>query len=483
MCGVIGFRNVKGGDVAPTIYFGLLNTQNRAKEGAGIVVKNGRFYDCEKGWGTVEAVFTSEVLDEINGDVGIGHIRYSTAGEKHGKGLRDLHPIKGYMVPACKKFVRGFGRILGNRFAGYLFGKPFFIAHNGNLVNADSLRDECRKRGYRFRSTTDTEVIAALIYFSDEQDFYKALAQTLPMLKGSFTLVMLYGDDLIGVSDPGMGNRPLFFGEHSGLIGFASENPVFEKLRFSKEGFREMLPGEVIVIDKFGRKREDLSYTAEPERVSSCIMEHIYFSRPDMFWRGISASSFRRRCGALLYEECPADADIVCSIPDSGNHAASGFAEKSGIRFEPTAISRSHQTGRSFLEPLQHKRELVAEVKFIFDEELIRGKSIAVVDDSLIRGTVSNKIVKELKDRGAREVHIRIAAPPTTHPCFYGIDTPTKEELGINKFGGEKGICEKIGADSLGYLSLGGLKKVIGEFRQDPDNFCFACFSGEYPVL
>ena len=227
MCGVAGFRNIKGDDIAPAIYFGLVTIHNRAKEGAGMVTRHRGYFLREKGWGTVDAVFTSDVLDELKGDVGIGHIRYSTAGEKNKKRMADIHPIKGYTVTNKKKFVWGAGRIFGQRIAGYFWGKPFFIAHNGNLVNADSLRDECRKRGYRFRSTTDTEVIAALVYFSKETDFFKALRDAFSRLKGSYTLLILYDESLVGVSDPGMGNRPLFFGEHNGLIGFASENPLF----------------------------------------------------------------------------------------------------------------------------------------------------------------------------------------------------------------------------------------------------------------
>ena len=441
-CGIAGVYGDK--EASNLVYLCLYALQHRGQEGAGIASFNRSHLHCEKGLGLVADVFKEEILNRLEGDAAIGHNRYSTSGANL---LKNTQPI----VAEINK-----GQIA--------------LAHNGNIVNAIQIREELVKEGSIFTSTSDSEIIIHLIAKSKKQPLEDAIIDSLKVLKGGFSLVFLTKNSLIGVRDP-LGVRPLILGKIRTGHVLVSETCALDLIE--AEFIRELEPGEMIIIGEEGVKslKPFESVTPKP-----CIFEFIYFARPDSYIFGKDVYSVRKMLGAKLAEENPVDADIVIPVPDSGIVATLGYSEKSGIPFEHGLI-RNHYVGRTFIEPAQSIRHFGVKIKLNPVRSVIRGKRVVVVDDSIVRGTTSRKIVKMLKEAGAKEVHLRISAPPTCYPCFYGIDTPTRKELIASTHTIEE-IRKYITADSLGYISLKGLFECVGN-----ETFCDACFSGNYPTM
>ena len=444
-CGVFG---IQGHDeAAHIVYLGLYALQHRGQESCGIVASNGKEHTTHRAMGLVADTFNEKVLARIEGRHAIGHVRYSTAGESH---LRNAQPI----------------------FAN-TDGGPVSIAHNGNLVNAVAIRKELEGRGAIFHSSNDSEVLLHLLARSREQHLEDRLIDALSRVKGAFSIVMLTDECLIAARDPN-GFRPLSLGRLGSSYVVASETCALDLIGASFE--RDIEPGEVVVIRR-GRLRSLRPFAREVEE-RFCIFEYIYFSRPDSNLQRHNVYAYRKGLGRLLAREQPADADMVVPVLDSGTAAALGFSEESGIPYE-TALIRNHYVQRSFIEPAQAIRDFRVKVKHNAIRDFLEGKRVALIDDSIIRGTTLNKIVKMLRESGAREVHVRISSPPSIGSCHYGIDTPDQEELVAHRHSPEE-ICQLIGADSLGYLSLEGLREHSKiELKR---GFCDACFSLEYPV-
>ncbi|MFP6608222.1 MAG: amidophosphoribosyltransferase [Myxococcota bacterium] len=444
-CGVFG---IQGHDeAAHIVYLGLYALQHRGQESCGIVASNGKEHTMHRAMGLVADTFNEKVLARIEGRHAIGHVRYSTAGESH---LRNAQPI----------------------FAN-TDGGPVSIAHNGNLVNARAIRKELEGRGAIFASSNDSEVLLHLLARSREQHLEDRLIDALSRVKGAFSIVMLTDECLIAARDPN-GFRPLSLGRLGSSYVVASETCALDLIGASFE--RDIEPGEVVVIRR-GRLRSLRPFAREVEE-RFCIFEYIYFSRPDSNLQRHNVYAYRKGLGRLLAREQPADADMVVPVLDSGTAAALGFSEESGIPYE-TALIRNHYVQRSFIEPAQAIRDFRVKVKHNAIRDFLEGKRVALIDDSIIRGTTLNKIVKMLRESGAREVHVRISSPPSIGSCHYGIDTPDQEELVAHRHSPEE-ICQLIGADSLGYLSLEGLREHSKvELKR---GFCDACFSLEYPV-
>ncbi len=449
MCAIFG---IAGHDEAANLaYLGLHALQHRGQEGAGIISTDGREPFGHRKMGLVSEVFSPNSLSRLKGRTAIGHTRYSTTG---GNTLSNLQPL------------------LMKSSLGWIS-----IAHNGNLVNAPELMSVLEQEGSIFQSTNDTEVIMHLMARSGEKDLPKALIRALKRVTGAYSLLVLNSHNLIAIRDP-LGFRPMVLGDLRGTPVFASETCAFDLIGATY--LREVEPGEMIVVD-FSKAKPEMasSFPFEPAEKRRCIFEHIYFARPDSLLYGHNVHDMRKQLGRQLADEQPApDATVVIPVPDSGVPAAIGFAEKAGIPFD-MGIIRSHYIGRTFIEPRQSIRDFGVKLKLNPVASCVEGKSIVVVDDSLVRGTTSKKLIKHLREAGARKVHVRISAPPTTNPCFYGIDTPTKKELLASSQSVER-IREFIGADSLGYLSLKGLVQVANQ-RSGP-GYCHACFSGEYPT-
>jgi amidophosphoribosyltransferase len=349
------------------------------------------------------------------------------------------------------------------------------VAHNGNLVNAGELIKNLEKQGSIFQSTNDTEVIVHLIARSQDKDVPSALVTALKKVEGAYSLLVLSQDNLIAVRDP-YGFRPLVLGDFNGSPVFASETCAFDLI--GAKTVREVLPGEMLVIPLKGGAMQS-SFPFPKKEAKRCVFEYVYFARPDSNLYGENVHQMRKSLGRRLAKERPAPgADVVIPVPDSGVPAAIGYAEQSGIPFD-MGIIRSHYIGRTFIEPRQSIRDFGVKLKLNPVASCVDGKSVVVVDDSLVRGTTSKKLMRHLREAGAREVHVRISAPPTTHSCFYGVDTPTRKELIAANYNLD-GICKFIGADSLGYLSLEGLMEASGE--KAGEGFCHACFSGKYPT-
>ena len=440
-CGVFG---VFGDEEAANLtYLGLHALQHRGQEAAGIATTDGDRLYVQRGLGLVQDVFSASVMEKLPGSGGIGHVRYSTAGGTH---VKNTQPIA----------------------VDYAHGS-IAVAHNGNLTNYVALRRELESAGSIFASASDTEVFVHLIARSKAETTEGRVADALHRVQGAYSLVFLSVDELIAVRDP-YGFRPLCLGQKGDAWVVASEPPAFHLI--GAEYVRDVEPGEMIVVDRFGM-RSTRPFEKRPAHF--CIFEHIYFARPDASFGGVGVYQARQRLGQALARLAPVDADLVIPVPDSGVAAALGFARETGIPYEMGLI-RSHYVGRTFIEPQQQIRHFGVRLKLHPVRELLEGKRVAVVDDSIVRGTTSRKIVKMLRDAGAAEVHLRISSPPTRWPCFYGIDTPTREELIASRHTPEE-IARYITADSLGYLTVEGLREAIGG-----DGFCDACFSGEYPV-
>ncbi len=448
-CGVFGvFGTV---DAAQLTALGLHALQHRGQEAAGIVTRDGSHFNAHKGMGHVGSNFSKEsVMAGLKGDSAIGHVRYSTTGETI---LRNVQPL----------------------FAEFESG-GFAIAHNGNLTNALTLRRQLIRRGSLFQSTSDTEVIVHLIATSVESSIPGRVIEALRHVRGAYSLVMLSNNALIGVRDPS-GVRPLVLGKLGDAYIMASESCALDII--GAELIRDVEPGEMIVIDENGVHAQKPLPSAPPKL---CIFEYIYFARPDSVIDGHNVYNARKQIGVQLAKESAVDADLIIPVPDSGVPSAIGYAQESGIPFE-LGIIRNHYVGRTFIQPTDNIRHLGVKLKHSPNSELIKGKRIVLVDDSIVRGTTSKKIVDMMRNAGAKEVHMRISSPPTTFPCFYGIDTPEREHLMAAKMNTEE-MAKAIGCDSLAFISMDGLYQAITQTDRDPDmpQYCDACFSGDYPV-
>ena len=450
-CGVFGIHAHP--EAATFAYLGLHALQHRGQESAGIVCSDGHLLRAHRAMGLVVDIFTGEALQKLPGTQAIGHTRYSTAGDS---ALRNAQPI----VVDCNK-----GQIA--------------LAHNGNLVNAQEIRARLDRQGSIFQTTSDTEVIVHLIAQSKEQTLPDAICDALRQVEGAFSLVLLTRDRLFAVRDPrgfrplSLGRIPAVAGQREDTIVFASETCAFDLIAASYE--RDVQPGELVVVGPEGISSHFYSPT-KPH--TSCIFEHVYFSRPDSRVFGRAVHESREELGRQLAREAPVEADIVVPVPDSGLTAAMGYAAESGIPFRMGLI-RNHYVGRTFIEPEQSVRDFGVRLKLNPVRSVLGGKRVILIDDSIVRGTTSRKLVRMVRDAGAREVHLRISCPPTISPCFYGVDTPSKKQLiAANKSVEE--IREYIGADSLSYLSLEGMKQSCGEGEKA--TYCTACYTGVYPT-
>ena len=438
-------------EAAKMAYLGLYALQHRGQESAGICTSDGKDVHCEKSMGHVAEIFTPQVIETLPGEQAIGHTRYSTAGDT---ALLNAQPFS----VACNK-----GRIA--------------VAHNGNITNAAELRRELERQGSIFQSNSDTEVILHLVAHSRERTLASALRDALLQLEGAFSLVFLAEDRIIVARDP-HGFRPLAAGQmefSGGRIAhvFASETCAFDLI--GAVYLNEVAPGEMVIVGPEGMTRE--RYAPEQPR-AQCVFEHVYFARPDSMVFDRSVQESRENLGRLLAREAPADADLVVPVPDSGVAAAIGYASESGLPFRH-ALIRNHYVGRTFIEPSQVIRDFGVKLKLNPVRHLLEGKSVVLVDDSIVRGTTSRKIVRMVRQAGAREVHVRVSCPPTISPCFYGVDTPTKNELiGANNTVEE--IRRFIEADSLAYLSLASLRKAVDDDQKH--EYCYACYTGNYPT-
>jgi amidophosphoribosyltransferase len=431
-------------------YLGLYALQHRGQESAGICTSDGNDVHCVKAMGHVAEIFTPSALETLPGEQAIGHTRYSTAGDT---ALLNAQPFS----VACNK-----GRIA--------------VAHNGNITNAMELRRELERRGSIFQGSSDTEVILHLVAHSQERTLAAALRDALLQIEGAFSLVFLAEDRIIVARDP-HGFRPLAMGQMELTGGgacnvFASETCAFDLI--GAVYLNEVEPGEMVIVGPEGVTRERYA-PAQPR--SQCVFEHVYFSRPDSVVFGKPVAESRERMGRVLAREHPADADLVVAVPDSGVLAAIGYAAESGLPYRP-ALIRNHYVGRTFIEPSQAIRDFGVKLKLNPVRHLLEGQRVVLVDDSIVRGTTSRKIVRMMRQAGAREVHLRVSCPPTISPCFYGVDTPTKSELiGANNTVEE--IRRFVEADSLGYLSLASLRAAVGD---DKHEYCYACYTGDYPT-
>jgi amidophosphoribosyltransferase len=447
-CGVFGVFGHP--EAANLTYLGLYALQHRGQESAGIVSSTGQDLYMHKAMGEVEEIFQPRVLAKLPGSSAIGHTRYSTAGDK---ALLNVQPI---MID-CNK------------------GK-MAVAHNGNLTNATEWRRKLEHRGSIFQSNSDTEVIVHLVARSQARNLSGALGDALNQVEGAYSLVVLTADELYAVRDP-RGFRPLALGKiegHDGEITWmvASETCAFDLL--NAQYVRDIEPGEMLRISRAGLESIHFS---PPKPHQYCIFEHVYFSRPDSTVFGRSVNTSREMLGRLLAREHPVDADMIVPIPDSGVPAAIGFALESKIPFRMGLI-RNHYIGRTFIEPSQAIRNFGVKLKLNPVRSLIAGKRVVLIDDSIVRGTTSRKLVRMVREAGAKEVHMRISCPPTISPCYYGVDTPTKEEL-IASCNTPEEIRKYLGADSLGYLSLPGLRQAVND---SAGKFCTSCYTGVYPT-
>jgi amidophosphoribosyltransferase len=448
-CGVFGIFG--HADAAALTALGLHALQHRGQEAAGIVSFDGSRFQSERRLGLVGDAFSeASVIDKLKGTQAIGHVRYSTTGETI---LRNVQPL--------------FAELHGGGFA---------VAHNGNLTNGLTLRRNLVRDGAIYQSTSDTEVLLHLVARSRKPRFIERFVEAIRQIEGAYAFVGITNKKLIGVRDP-LGIRPLVLGELDGAPILTSETCALDIIgaRF----IREIENGEVVVISESGIESHK-PFPATPER--PCIFEYIYFARPDSIVKGRSIYERRKAMGAQLAAEAPANADVIVPVPDSGVPAALGFSQASGIPFE-LGIIRNHYVGRTFIEPTQKVRELGVKLKHSANRSVVEGKSIVLVDDSIVRGTTSYKIVKMMREAGAREVHFRISSPPITHPDYYGIDTPDREKLLAATHTLEE-MRQFVGADSLAFLSVDGLYRAMGHERRDPvrPQFTDHCFTGDYPT-
>ena len=442
-CGVIGIYRTES-NAAPLVYYGLYALQHRGQESAGIASNLNGVINPQKGLGLAGEVFRGDTLSQMNGNIAIGHVRYSTAGEND---LRSAQPL----AARCK---------LGD----------VALAHNGNLVNAESLKDILTDQGMIFHTTSDSEAILNLIcQYGGTHGIEAGIKNAMNLMKGAYVLVITLQNKLIGVRDP-HGLHPLCIGKLKDGWVLSSESCALEAL--DAEFVRDVLPGEIIIIDSDGL------HNIEPSgwcKKNLCVFELVYFARPDSILDGVSVYDFRRTCGMLLASQNKIEADLVMAIPDSGIPAAIGYAEASGIPYGEGLIKNKYM-GRTFIQPTQEMRENAVRIKLSVIKRNIEGRRLVVIDDSIVRGTTIKRIVKNLRDAGATEIHVCAASPAVKFPCYFGIDTPYRDRLiAVQKSQDE--ICEYIGADSLTYLSGENLRKACGD-----DLYCKACFDGNYPM-
>ena len=450
-CGVFGIYDLDGKDVAASIYYGLFALQHRGQESCGIAVSetNGPKGKVSsfKGMGLVNEVFTGEELDQMRGDIGVGHVRYSTAGASTRENAQ----------PLVLNYVKG----------------TLALAHNGNLINAPELREELAYSGAIFQTTIDSEVVAYHVARErvNTKDVESAVLNAMKKIKGAYSLVIMSPRKLIGARDP-YGFKPLCIGKRENAYIITSETCALETL--GAEYIRDIEPGEVVTITKNGIK-SDTSMCLPKEQQARCIFEYIYFARPDSHIDGVSVYGSRIRAGKFLAMDSPVEADIVVGVPESGNAAAMGYAMESGIPYG-TAFVKNGYVGRTFIKPKQSTRESSVKIKLNVLREAVAGKRVIMIDDSIVRGTTSDRIVKMLREAGATEVHMRVSSPPFLWPCYFGTDVPAREQLIAYNRSVEE-ICQMIGADSLGYLRIERLKELV-----DGLDICEGCFTGNYPM-
>ena len=451
-CGVFGMYDFDGGDVASTIYYGLFALQHRGQESCGIAVSetNGPKgkVTSYKGMGLVNEVFTQDNLEPMHGDIGVGHVRYSTAGASTRENAQ----------PLVLNYVKG----------------TLALAHNGNLINAMELRKDLEYTGAIFQTTIDSEVIAYHIARErlNSNSVEEAVGRACQKIKGAFALVVMSPRKLVGARDP-YGFKPLCIGKRDNAYILASETCALDTI--GAEYVRDVLPGEIVTITPEGGIQSDLSLALPKEKEARCIFEYIYFARPDSHIDGVSVYASRIKAGRFLAMDSPVDADLVVGVPESGNAAALGYSLQSGIPYG-TAFVKNGYVGRTFIKPKQSSRESSVRVKLNVLKEAVDGKRIIMIDDSIVRGTTSDRIVKMLRDAGATEVHVRISSPPFLWPCYFGADIPEREQL-IAYNRSIEDIRKIIGADSLGYLGIERLEEMVGGL-----NICKGCFTGTYPM-
>jgi amidophosphoribosyltransferase len=447
-CGVFGVYNHD--KAVEFTYYGLHALQHRGQEGAGIVSSNTEKLIIKKGEGLVRDVFTNADLEKIHGVHTVGHVRYSTAG---GGGLANVQPF------------------LFNTHLGQLG-----LAHNGNLVNTIQLKCELEREGSIFQTTSDTEVLAHLIFRNKSKKFIDRIKQSLQKLEGAFAFVMLVEDTLYAALDD-KGLRPLSIGRIGDAYVVSSETCAFDVV--GAEFIRDMVPGEVVRINQDGILS---SFYSKNRSHNICSMEYVYFARPDSDIEGINVHAARKRTGKKLAIESPVEADVVIGVPDSGISAAVGYSEQSGIPFEMGLIKNKY-SGRTFIEPSQELREIGVKMKLSAVRSLVKDKSVILVDDSIVRGTTAMKLVEMVRNAGAKEVHFRVSSPELKNPCFYGVDFPTHEEL-ISSFTSVQEVADEIGVDSLAFITLKGLQDSIGRdvTKGAYCGQCVACFNGDYPT-
>ncbi len=451
-CGVFGIYDFDGNAVASTIYYGLFALQHRGQESCGIAVSEtdgpkGKVTSL-KGMGLANEVFTQENLEPMRGDIGVGHVRYSTAGASTRENAQ----------PLVLNYVKG----------------TLALAHNGNLINAAELRKDLEYTGAIFQTTIDSEVIAYHIARErlKSKTVEEAVGRACRKIKGAYSLVIMSPRKLIGARDP-YGFKPLCIGKRDNAYIIASESCALDTV--GAEYVRDVLPGEIVTITPENGIMSDMSCAIREDGQARCVFEYIYFARPDSHIDGVSVYASRIRAGRFLAMDSPADADLVVGVPESGNAAALGYSLQSGIPYG-TAFVRNSYVGRTFIKPKQSSRESSVRIKLNVLKEAVSGKRIIMIDDSIVRGTTSDRIVKMLRDAGATEVHVRIAAPPFLWPCYFGTDIPEREQLiAYNRTVDE--ICEVIGADSLGYLKIGRLNEMVEGL-----SICKGCFDGKYPL-
>jgi amidophosphoribosyltransferase len=448
-CGVFGIYGHP--EAAAHTALGLHALQHRGQEAAGIVAFDGEHFNAHRGLGHVGDNFSSgTVIARLKGHAAVGHNRYATTGDTL---LRNVQPL----------------------FADFAFG-GFALAHNGNLTNNHVIREQLQERGSLFQSTTDTEIVVHLIATSSKHSVIDRMVDALRQIEGAYSFVALTNDSVIGVRDP-YGVRPLILGRLGDAWILASETCALDII--GADFVRDIAPGELVVINKDGITS---LRPFPPVKRRFCIFEYIYFARPDSVVEGTSVYEARKRIGAELARESHIDADVVIPVPDSGVPAAIGFANEARIPFE-LGIIRNHYVGRTFIEPADHIRHLGVKLKHNTNRAYIEGKRVILVDDSIVRGTTSVKIVEMVRAAGAREVHMRIASPPTTHSCYYGVDTPERDKLLASRFD-VPAMAKHIGVDSLAFVTIDGLYRAMGEpgRRNDAPQFCDACFTGDYPI-
>lgn len=451
-CGVFGMYDFDGGDVASTIYYGLFALQHRGQESCGIAVSetNGPKgkVTSYKGMGLVNEVFTQDNLEPMHGDIGVGHVRYSTAGASTRENAQ----------PLVLNYVKG----------------TLALAHNGNLINAMELRKDLEYTGAIFQTTIDSEVIAYHIARErlNSNSVEEAVGRACQKIKGAFALVVMSPRKLVGARDP-YGFKPLCIGKRDNAYILASETGALDTI--GAEYVRDVLPGEIVTITPEGGIQSDLSLALPKEKEARCIFEYIYFARPDSHIDGVSVYASRIKAGRFLAMDSPVDADLVVGVPESGNAAALGYSLQSGIPYG-TAFVKNGYVGRTFIKPKQSSRESSVRVKLNVLKEAVDGKRIIMIDDSIVRGTTSDRIVKMLRDAGATEVHVRISSPPFLWPCYFGTDIPEREQL-IAYNRSIEDIRKIIGADSLGYLGVERLEEMVGGL-----SICKGCFTGTYPM-